>query len=92
MQDARWQRSERNCDWPAFVGPLEAFAAANAESCQPLYRLAIASMAAEPVETGGKCGQIAGKYGYPTSRLTAPKRQTGTYSISRPLCVFKKTE
>jgi hypothetical protein len=49
-------------------------------------------MAAEPVETGAKCRQIAGKYGYPTSRLTAPKRQTGTYSISRPLCVFKKTE
>lgn len=33
------------------VGPLEAFAAANTETRQPLYRLTIASMAAEPVET-----------------------------------------
>jgi transcriptional regulator GlxA family with amidase domain len=33
------------------VSPLEAFAAANTETRQPLYRLTIASMAAEPVET-----------------------------------------
>lgn len=33
------------------VGPLEAFAAANAESHQPLYRLAIVSMDGKPVAT-----------------------------------------
>jgi transcriptional regulator GlxA family with amidase domain len=33
------------------VGPLEAFATANGESHQPLYRLAIASMGGTPVET-----------------------------------------